>query len=164
MSVASIRLAQNHGSYSDQYQGPIFSKLRVSFPTNERQLGLWGSVVEFSPDFFESLSNHAVPLRKEAIAALAHSSRGLDCYVWLAYRLWRVNDPVFLRWRTLRSQFGRPEQLLQGFHRRFSQALKQALVVYPQANVEIRSDGVLLRKSAPPVPKAHARDGLLLGE
>ena len=165
MSVASMRLAQNHSDHFDQFQGPIFSKLRASFPNDAGQLGLWSSVVSFSPDFYESLSHHAVPLRKEAIGALKHSSRALDVYCWLAYRLWRVpsNDPVFLGWRILRAQFGRPTQGLQSFQRMFSKALHQALMVYPQASVDVERDGVLLYASAPPVPRLP-RDQGLLGE
>ncbi len=160
MSVVSMRMAQNYGSHTDQFSGSVFSKLRVSFPESPDQLGLWPSVVSFSPEFYDSLSHHAVPLRKEAIGALKHSSRALDVYCWLAYRLWRVKDPVFLRYKTLRDQFGIPTQDLRGFIRRFDQALHQALMVYPNANVEVRKEGVKLLSSPPPVAP---REGFYLG-
>lgn len=160
MSVVSMRLAQNYGTHTDQFSGSVFSKLRVSFPESPDQLGLWPSVVSFSPEFYESLRHHAVPLRKEAIGALKHSSRALDVYCWLAYRLWRVKKPVFLRYKTLRAQFGTPTQDLRGFTRRFNQALHQALMVYPNANVEVRKEGVELYYSPPPVAP---REGFFLG-
>jgi hypothetical protein len=160
MSVVSMRLAQNYGTHTDQFSGPVFSKLRLSFPESPDQLGLWPSVVSFSSEFYDSLSHHAVPLRKEAIGALKHSSRALDLLCWLSYRLWRVEQPVFLRYKTLRDQFGTPTQDLRGFIRRFDQALHQALMVYPNANVVVRKEGIEIAKSPPPVAP---REGFYLG-
>ena len=154
MSAVNMRLSKRNGKYVDVFQGPVFSKLRAEFPKEPQQRVLWPSFVEFSPDFYESLRKHAVPLRLEAIAALKHSSRALDIYVWLAHRLWRVHaaKPVSLRWTTLRFQFGSREQDMKSFKRAFKTALKQVLVVYPEAKVESVKGGILLKKSNPPIP------------
>jgi hypothetical protein len=159
MSAVSMRLAKRHGAYVDVFQGPVFSKMRAEFPEDGPQLQLWPSFVEFSPDFYESLRQHAVPLRKEAIGALKHSARALDIYVWLAHRLWRVNDskPVSIRWTTLRFQFGRQDQQMQSFKRAFKTALKQVLMVYPEAKVEIIKGGLSLKRSPPPIPRKSAK-------
>ena len=159
MSVVSMRLARHHGSYVDVFQGPIFSKLRAQMPDGAEQLQLWTSFVEFSPAFFESLLANAVPLRLEAIGALKHSARALDVYVWLAHRLWRINDtkPVRLKWTTLRFQFGRRDQHIESFKRAFRTALKQVLLVYPEARVDLVFGGLLLKRSPPPVPRKMSR-------
>ena len=165
MSVVSMRLSKDYGSYVDVFQGTIFSKLRAEMPHSVEQLPLWTSFVEFSPDFYKSLINHAVPLRKEAISALKHSSRCLDIYAWLAHRLWRINDtkPVVLKWTTIRFQFGDTSQDLKGFKRAFKTALKQVLVVYPEAKVSVVRGGVQLKRSKPPVAITKAKAGMLIG-
>jgi hypothetical protein len=162
MSVVSMRLSKSYGEYVDVFQGPIFSKLRAEMPSDARQMALWTSFVEFSPDFYASLNKNAVPLRKEAISALKHSSRALDIYAWLAHRLWRINNskPVLLKWTTLRFQFGDTAQDMKSFKRAFRTALKQVLMVYPQADVHIIRGGLQLKRSAPPV--AAKRAGRLL--
>jgi hypothetical protein len=154
MSVVSMRLARSHGSYVDVFQGPVFSKLRANMHAEPEQLQLWTSFVEFAPSFYKSLLSNAVPLRMEAIGALKHSARALDVYAWLSHRLWRVNDskPVRLKWTTLRFQFGNTDQEMKSFKRAFKTALKQVLLVYPEAKVELVSGGLLLRRSPPPVP------------
>lgn len=159
MSAVSMRLSRRSGNFVDVFQGPVFSKLRAEFPSSPDQQLLWANFVEFSPAFYESLQNHAVPLRLEAISALKHSSRALDIYVWLAHRLWRVKDtePVALRWTTLRFQFGTRTQDIKSFKRAFKAALKQVLFVYPDANVSVIKGGLLLKHSNPPV--APARHG-----
>ena len=163
MSVVSMRLSKSYGEYVDVFQGPIFSKLRAEMPTDANQLTLWTSFVEFSPDFYASLNKNAVPLRKEAIAALKHSSRALDIYAWLAHRLWRINNanPVMLKWTTLRFQFGDTAQDMKSFKRAFRTALHQVLMVYPQAKVSLIRGGLQLKRSAPPVSKPSGK--LLVG-
>jgi hypothetical protein len=51
---------------------------------------LWPTTVAFSPVYFQSLMQHAVPLNEHAVARLSHSAMGLDVYTWLAQRLHRV--------------------------------------------------------------------------
>ena len=69
---------------------------------------LWPGTIELSERFFNTLSEHAVPLDYRALAALRHSSLALDTYTWLAHCLWRVARPqgVKVSWRNLRDQFG----------------------------------------------------------
>ena len=164
MSAVSMRLSKKSGSGFEVFQGHVFSKLRAELPTNPDQLCLWTSFVEFSPTFYESLRTNAVPLRREAIGALKHSSRGLDVYTWLAHRLWRVRHPVSIRWTTLRHQFGQRSQNINSFKRAFKTALKQVLVVYPEAHVTVIKGGVCLYESPPPVWRRRGKtNGLLAG-
>lgn len=151
MSVVSMRLSKDYGETVDVFQGHIFSKLRATYSDDPDQRELWPSFVEFSPEFYESLKNHAVPLRFEAISALKHSSRALDIYAWLAHRLWRVKRPTSIKWTSLRFQFGNPTIGMGGFKRAFKTALKQVLLVYPEADVVVTKRGLTIRRSAPPV-------------
>jgi len=164
MSAVTMRLSRDRGSYIDVFQGPIFSKLRAELPKDPEQMSLWTSHVEFSQEFYQSLTNSAVPLSKDAIGALKHSSRALDIYVWLAYRLWRVpsNKPATLKWTTLRFQFGERSQDINSFKRAFKSALKQVLLVYPGARVTVIHGGIRLEQSRPPIPGKN-NNSLLLG-
>jgi hypothetical protein len=137
------------------FQNNLFTKLEGSFPADPAQGSLWSSHVEFDAGFFASLSKHAVPLDKAAIAALKHSARALDIYCWLTTRLHRVDTrrPVKIKWTSLRYQFGTPNQKMGPFKRRFKEALEQVLFVYPQARVDVVYGGLKLDYSPPPVPK-----------
>lgn len=158
LSVVSMRIAFEGDGWSNQFQGPVFSKLRVGYGTGD-QLGLFSPIVAFSPTFYESLRTHAVPLRREAVGALKHSARALDIYAWLASRLWRVNRPVFLRWALLHKQFGREGTNRGSFRRAFRTALQQALYVYEDARVDVEKEGLRLHRSKPPVPEKFIGDG-----
>ena len=131
--------------------GTVFSNFRVMSLGNEDQMNLFPDVISFSPTFYNSLNKHAVPLQHHALVALKHSARGLDLLTWLSHRLPRVGRATPIRWTSLRFQFGRTTQNMSGFRRDFKKALRQVLLVYPDANVVITKTGISLRPSKPAV-------------
>lgn len=111
--------------------------------------------VELSAEFFQSLSEYAVPLDARALAALKHSSLALDVYAWLAHRLHRVKRHTGERvtWRNMREQFGQEYVELKDFKREIAKALRTVLPVYPDARIEPVAGGVILLPSRAPVSK-----------
>lgn len=163
-AMASVRmaLAQKNGDRVEVFQGNVFEGISAELPEHPKQMALWSSVVRFSPRFFESARQRAVPLNRTAVMALKHNARCLDLYGWLAHRFHRLGKPVKVRWTSLRFQFGTPEQDLKGFKRRFKQALAQVLAVYPEAKVYETTGGIRLVPSPTPVKAIRSR-GLLDG-
>ena len=164
MSCMGMQLAKRHDTYLEVIQAPVFSKMEADYPRDSRQRILFPNYIEFSHEFYVSLAQHSIPLRKEAVRGLSHSARALDIYVWLAHRAWRVQKPTRIRWTSLCFQFGRPDQDFKGFKKAFKTALRQALYLYPECKCEIMDDeigGILLKPSKPPIPFRRDR-GLLL--
>lgn len=162
LSVVSMRLSKRGTDYVETFQSPIFSHLAAEFPEDPAQRTLFPSYVKFSHEFFMSLKDHAVPLRKDAITALTHTSRGLDIYMWLSARLCRVHKPTMIKWTTLRWQFGKSTQNMSSFKERFKKALKQVLILYPEAKVDIVYGGIMIHNSPPPVKRRLSRKAGLL--
>ena len=119
------------------------------------QQTLWPGVMELHPDFYETLTNHAVPLDYRALSALRHSALALDIYTWLAHRLCRINKVcgVKLSWQNLRDQFGQEYADSKDFKREFRDVLRQVSVVYPDAHFEEVDGGIVLHESPPPIAK-----------
>jgi hypothetical protein len=116
---------------------------------------LWPTQVQFSPEYFDSLTRHAVPLNETAVARLSHNAMALDAYAWLAQRLHRIEagKNVLISWTALSQQFGNGYAQVRGFRRVFKRTLAQVKVVYPDAIVEVTPDGMRLRHSRPPVAR-----------
>ncbi len=125
-------------------------------PTGE-QRALWPGTLELSQEFYDTLTAHAVPLDHRALAALKHSALALDVYSWLAHRLCRVRkvDGAKVSWDNLRDQFGQEYADPKNFKKEFRQALRQALAVYPDANIEDVPGGFLLKPSKPPLARTQ---------
>jgi hypothetical protein len=140
-----------------QVNTQFVSAFDLWFPKQADQRVLWPSTVRLSQEYFQSLSNHAVPLDHRAVAGLASSSMALDVYVWLAQRLHRVPaaKPQFVAWANLHEQFGQGFARVRDFRRRFLQALSQVTAAYPSARLSADDRGVTLEHSPPPVPPRH---------
>ena len=122
----------------------------LSFPAcdGEHQANLWEDEVELTESFFQALKAHPVPLWEPALRVISNQSLVIDIYVWLTYRLRTVERQQTVSWVALQAQFGPEYTRLRDFRRRFGDALRQALAVYPDANVDLDQRGIVLRPSA----------------
>ncbi len=123
----------------------------------DAQLALWQDKVRLDEGFWKSLQEHPVPVREEAIQAIGMRSMSIDIYIWLAYRLHCLPTPLPITWQAIYSQFGAGFAALRHFKPRFSDCLKVALAVYPEANVEVLQQGLKLHPSPPAVSKSEAK-------
>jgi hypothetical protein len=118
------------------------------------QLPLWQERIRLDEGFYQSLIDHPLPLREEAVRKISNRSMAIDFYVWLAYRLHVLSEPVQVSWAALRSQFGQSYSVPRKFRRDATTNLTLALAVYPEAQVVIdEKDGLILYPSSSPVPE-----------
>jgi hypothetical protein len=117
----------------------------------------WSEHVELSERFHAHLREHAVPLDRRGIAHLSGTSLGLDVYTLLAYRLPRLERDIHLRWAALQDQLGSAEKTTNTLAARIREVMPDVLTAYPHAKVELTPHGLLLKPSAPAVPKVTVR-------
>jgi hypothetical protein len=121
------------------------------------QLTLWQERVRLDEGFYQSLIDHPLPLREEAVRQISNRSMAIDFYVWLAYRLHALSAAVPVSWAALKSQFGQSYNVARKFRRDATANLMLALAVYPEARVGIdEKDGLILYPSPPPVSERRA--------
>ncbi len=116
------------------------------------QLALWQEVIRLDEGFYESLLAHPMPVLEAALRQIGSRSMAIDVYVWLAYRLHRLNGPTAVSWRALFDQFGAGYAQMRQFKARFHEPLALALAAYPEARTSADDQGLVLYPSAPPVP------------
>src|ERR1700722_6546506 len=124
---------------------------------DDAQPTLWQDRVRLDEGFWASLRAHPVPVREEAISAIGTRSMAIDIYIWLAYRLHSLSAPMPVSWAAVYGQFGAGFQFVRHLKPRFTDSLKIALAVYPEAKVAVTSEGLVLYPSAPAVPRAEAK-------
>lgn len=126
-------------------------EFRAWIGNNESQHTLWPGELTLSRDYFDSLVAHAVPLDPRALGALAHSALALDIYSFLARRLHELEKSIKVPFVSLKEQFGQEYANDKDFKKKFLLALKQVLVVYPEAKIQKVTGGLLLVPSRPPI-------------
>ena len=122
------------------------------FSRDGKQGSLFDDKCRLSSRFYNELLSHPVPVLESSIRALSNSSLSMDVYVLLAYRLHVLEKPITISWQALRNQFGPEYSELRNFKMRFIENLKESVAVYPEANVDVTADGVVLKPSRPAVP------------
>jgi hypothetical protein len=123
-------------------------------PQAEEDAGKWRSSVRLSNRFFQECITSPVPIDLRAYKALRGSPLAMDVYTWLTYRLsytQRRTKPI--PWESLMYQFGSGfnlndlGQAVRNFRKAFLQALNTVLIVYPQAQIELKENGIVLLPS-----------------
>ena len=152
LSLANVGLSYRRKEKLSIYQGNIFSELHVNLQADENQRPIWPDEVRFSTDYYESLIQHALPVRSEAIHALRGSARSLDFYVFLAYRLRSLRKPTMITWGSLRTQFSDSQRgNIDTFKRQMIKTVADVVAVYPSAKIEQVRGGLKLFPSLSPV-------------
>lgn len=123
---------------------------------DSNQRPLWPGTLRLHDSFYNILMESPVPLDNRALDALSGSSLALDIYCWLAHRLHRIEGrPLTLHWHSMRGQFAQEytgKNAEKDFKKKFLIALRNVLMVYPDAKVKQVTGGLLLMPSPPPVP------------
>jgi hypothetical protein len=124
---------------------------------DDDQPSLWQDRVRLDPSFWQSLRDHPVPVREEAIRAIGTRSLAIDVYIWLAYRLHALTRSTPVTWTAVHGQFGAGFRHIRQIKPTFMEALNLALAVYPEACIDIDKQGLVLHPSPPAVPKIEAK-------
>ncbi|MFE3195894.1 replication protein RepA [Nocardia sp. NPDC059240] len=131
---------------------------------HDEQPALMESTVRLSPEFFEQIVEHPVPVDMAALRVLRESPLRLDIYTWLTYRMSRLNRQTTVPWSALKGQFGSEladtKQGNHQFKRDFKKRLTEVKAVYREANVDFTDSGLVLQPSRTHIPKS--KDFLVL--
>lgn len=123
------------------------------------QAGLWQSTVRLSEAFHEEVINHSVPVDLRAIHALKRSPLALDIYAWLTYRNSYATRSSNIPWEALAAQFGSDYKRLRDFREAFLGELKKVVLVYPEANLEPSTSGLLVHPAKTHVARVTVKKG-----
>ena len=100
---------------------------------------------------FQEMLHHAVPIRTSTLDALRRSPLTIDLYLWLSYRLFQLQERKIVPWEALEKQFGTNFRCPHDFRRNLIRRLRQVREHYPQAEVQVRRQGLSLSPSSPQV-------------
>ena len=153
LAASRITLGVMAGGEAITINSQIVTAFNLWFPKEEDGRVLWPKLLRLSPEYFDSLTRHAVPLHEQALTALSGSAMGLDVYAWLAQRLHRIEwgQRVLVPWPALQAQFGWHYDRTRKFREVFRQTLRLVHAQYRAADVELDGKGLALRHSPPPV-------------
>jgi hypothetical protein len=152
---ATIAIVQNKSAPNQNQNQEPLSIDRIGYlladqlstwwdPMQPGQGSMFESFVVLSEPFFNELVNRPVPVDMRALKALKQSPFALDVYSWLTYRFFTIQKRTEIPWEALQMQFGTETESERKFRALFRKALKDVLVVYPDAKVDADSSKALI--------------------
>ncbi|WP_280420897.1 replication protein RepA [Nocardia carnea] len=120
------------------------------------------STINLSNEFFKEVLAHPVPVDMKVLNALQSSPMAMDIYIWLTYRVFKLEDPVRISWPLLMLQFGTAladtKQGRHQFRRDLQKHLDAVRAFYPDLNVTVDAQkGLTLYPSPTHVLKKPSR-------
>lgn len=105
---------------------------------DEKQLeqqDLWKSYIKLNTDFFNEIIRHAVPLDLRILGVLKNSPLGLDLYMFILWRVYKIDKPVFISWASLQQQLGGQYKNIYEFSRDCRTHISHIQALRPDLNV-----------------------------
>ena len=134
-------------------------------PKRPAERTLWQSKIRLGEEFFNEIIHHPVPLDMNTLKGLKRSPLGLDLYMWLVYRTFKLDAPNRLSWPVLYRQFGADPSrsydnvTVQHFRTDCQRELKKIKTAWPGLKYRIergrrheKTGAVVLLPSTPPIP------------
>lgn len=149
LAACRMEISSWDGRRSGQIDVKPLQKVELWFADEPGQRSLWPSRIAFSPEFFDEIKDHALPIDVRVLRALSNSARRLDLMMWITYRITRLNTQFTLDWSPLKSQFG------EGYtrDRAFREALREDIAalkeLFPKAPFKLTERGLEMHPADP---------------
>jgi len=86
-------------------------------------------------DFYNEIMRNAVPLDLRVLATLKNSPLGLDLYMFIAWRTFKLDKPTFISWENLQEQLGGQYVDRKVFARDCRNHIRKIQAIRPDLNV-----------------------------
>ncbi len=160
LATCSMRIsAFAPGSLRTKQFFPI-EDMEVWLSADPNQRSLWPSTVTFSPTMYESLSKHALPVNNHVVKAIQGSSRKLDLYFWVGWRIHNIDQPLHLSWEAVTQQFGDGFARPRAFRAKFAEEVGHLKEVLPKLPLKLTEHGLTLSPADPEALALPARRAL----
>lgn len=110
---------------------------------------LWESNIELNHHFFNEIMRNAVPLDLRVLSTLKNSPLGLDLYMFIAWRTFKLDKPAFISWESLQEQLGGQFLSIHEFSRNCRNHIKKIQAACPNFNVKFLKGRLCLYPSYP---------------
>jgi hypothetical protein len=132
-SRANIQVSRNSQLWWDEKQ--------------PEQQALWESYINLNTDFFNEIIRNAVPLDLRVLSTLKNSPLGLDLYMFISWRVFKIDKPVFISWESLQEQLGGQYIDVNVFSRDCRSHIRKIQALRPELNVTFVKGRLCLKPS-----------------
>jgi hypothetical protein len=111
------------------------------------QGSLWESYIRLNLEFFNEITRNAVPLDLRILATLKNSPLGLDLYMFIAWRTFKLEKPAVISWKSLQEQLGGQYSNTYDFSKKCRFHINRIKAIRPDLNVTFINGRLCLKPS-----------------
>jgi len=123
-----------------------FSELWWDTKTPDQE-SLWESYIRLNLEFFNEITRNAVPLDLRILATLKNSPLGLDLYMFIAWRTFKLEKPAVISWESLQKQLGGQYSNTYDFSKKCRFHINRIKAIRPDLNVTFVKGRLCLKPS-----------------
>lgn len=113
------------------------------------QQSLWESYIRLNIEFYNEIMRNAVPLDLRVLATLKNSPLGLDLYMFITWRTFKLAKPVYVSWESIQEQLGTQFLSIHEFSRKCRAHIKRIQSICPALDIKIIRGRLCLNPSYP---------------
>jgi hypothetical protein len=142
LAACRMEISSWDGKRSGQIDVKPLQKVELWFADEPGQRSLWPSRIAFSPDFFEEIRDHSLPIDVRVLRALSNSARRLDLMMWITFRITRLKTHLVLPWHAMREQFGEGYARERAFKEAFKEDVAVLKELFPKLPLQLTERGL----------------------
>jgi Plasmid encoded RepA protein len=154
-AAAEIGLGVWNDDQVQHHRALVADHMSFWLEKDPNQRTIWQPEMTVSREYFAAVreGDRLAPFYWPAMLALQHDTRAMDIHCFLTYRLRNgLKRPVLLHTKVLHALFGQDITARKKFWSSFKKSLLAAHKWYPQAQIEIKNDCIILKDSPPLIP------------
>lgn len=145
-AMISVEFDGDDESQDESLRLPISSQDKVFWHSDPNVQTLWDNSLLLTTEFFQEVTQQAVPMDLRVYHALSKSPLAMDIYTWLTYRMFVLRHSrrteAKIPWVGLKAQFGGgyadTPAGMRSFRYYFQKRLNEVLVFYPEARGHVQ--------------------------
>ena len=160
---AHIQLVYETPGHKSTASSPVADRTELWWDyRSPEQDTLWHSQIRLGEAFYDEIVANPIPLDMRILKQMRRSSLGLDLYMWLSYKTFRLysqnKKPERLSWERLYAQFGSdPSQaddkyVIRDFRKDVLRELKKLKLCWPSLDYATPTGCLEVRGCAPSIP------------
>ena len=112
-----------------------------------KEQSLWENYIKLNTDFFNEIIRNAVPLDLRVLSVLKNSPLGLDLYMFISWRVFKINKPVYISWESLQQQLGGQFLDIHEFSRKCRSHINRIQAICPHLDIQVVRGRLCLKPS-----------------
>jgi len=122
-----------------------------------RQSTFWQSTMVIGERLYKEITEHPVPFDMRVMKEIKQSPLAIDLYLWLTYRLHKMDSPLTISWNSLHKQFGADYNRVDHFRTKCLKYMRDIRKGWPALNFKTPRGRLKIYPAGPHIDRLETK-------